>query len=759
MRLSAVIYILLMVYGTFLPSGAAIAQSDTNPVRIETISIEGNRRVAVATILAYLPIKVGDLATSSAINTAVERLFETDLFADINIGMNDAVLQIDLVENPIINRVNIEGNEAIKDDKLLEFLNIQPRRVYSSELAIEGAKRLLAVYQASGRYAAVVEPQIIKLDENRVDLIFLVDEGPLIKISSITFSGNQRYSDYALRSVIASREKRWWAIFSATDKYDEGRLEYDDRLLRQFYLSRGYADIDVTRAQGGLLPDRSGFAVTFLLSEGERYKVGEIDITSEIENVDLAQMAALFDFGDDRWYDVRKLELGLLAISNALGEEGYAFVDVIPEVMTDPETATLQIAITIGEARKNFIERIEIINNTRTTDTVVRRELELVEGDAFNSLKLERSIRNVRNLGFFADVGVRNMRGSSDEQTVTEIEVEEQSTGEFSVGLGYSSLDKTNFSVGINERNFLGTGRSVEATLGLSESSTDLRLSLSEPYLFGRDLNGRASIFNQKTKSNSTTITSTGVDFGVGFTAANSIYHRVGYKLAQAKTTNTSTTAKSITGENGKTLLQSSVRYTVGRDTRDNRFDPSEGHLLEVSEELSGFGGDVTHSKTIFSASYYKPFLFNALVIGASGEVGHINGLGNNVTQSQRFFLGGGNVRGFDSGGIGPRDEGNNEAVGGNNKYSGTFEVVSSVGLSKDLGVRWTVFSDYGSVWDTDYPQGVKGATDSSLRASLGVGFLWDTALGPLSFYWADAITKTSYDRLKRFQFNIGTRL
>jgi outer membrane protein insertion porin family len=519
MRFAAVFFIVVMMGASLLSSSPVTAQSTTDNQRIEAIEITGNKRVAAGTVLSYLPLRVGDLVTAGSMNTAVARLFDTDLFEDISLEMVDGVLRVTIAENPIINRVNIEGNDVITDEKLLEFLDIQPRRVYTRKMAIEGAQRLLRVYQAGGRYAAVVEPQIIKLDENRIDLVFKVDEGPLIKISSITFSGNQLFSDSKLKTVIASREKRWWAILSATDKYDEGRLEYDARLLRQFYLARGYADINVTRVRGGLLPDRTGFAVTFLLEEGLRYKVGDIEITSEIENIDLELMKAQFDFGDDSWYDVRALEQGLLDITNELGNYGYAFVDVLPEIVTDAETGLAKILVKIGEARKNYVERIEIINNTRTTDTVIRRELELVEGDAFNSLKLERSLRNVRNLGYFADVSVRNIVGSSPEQTVTEIDVEEQSTGELSLGLGYSSLDKASFNVGIVERNFLGTGRGLDASIGTSGSRTDIRLGISEPYLLGRNLRGSATVFNQQINQNSTDIEKTGFDFGIGFTA------------------------------------------------------------------------------------------------------------------------------------------------------------------------------------------------------------------------------------------------
>lgn len=759
MRVYLAIILFLAMVGTAITPQPSYAQSSGDTVRLEEIVVSGNRRVAVGTVLSYLPLQTGDLVSQSAINVALDQLYQTELFKDINIQLDGTVLRIEVQENPIINRVNIEGNDALADERLLEVLDVQPRRVYTRQLALNGAKRLLDIYKASGRFAAVVEPQIIELDENRVDLAFVVDEGPLIKIKSITFNGNDRFSDYALRGAISSRVNRWWAVFSSSDKYDEGRLDYDVRLLRQYYLARGYADINVSRVKGGLLPDRTGFAVTFLLEEGPRYKVGDITVDSEIENVDLDELKSLISFGDDDWYDVRQLEQGLLDITNKLGTLGYAFVDVSPDVVTDPETQTLALNISIGKAQKNYVERIEIIDNSRTQDRVVRREFELVEGDAFNQLKLDRSIRNVRNLGYFREVSVRNLEGSSPDQTITEVTVEEQSTGELSVGVGYSSIDKATFSLGINERNFLGTGRSLEATLGLSDSRTDFRLGMTEPYLFGRNLTGSGAFFNEKVKQGGTSTTQTGFDFGIGFSAADDIYHRIGYELSQAKTSTTSSTATSVTGENGANVLKSAASYTVGKDTRDNRFDPSEGFLMEVSEELAGLGGDATYSKTTARAAYYKPFLFNRVVLGVKGRGGYVTGLGEKVTQSQRFILGGRLVRGFAGAGIGPRDIGNKAAVGGNQYYAGSAEIVSDLGLSKDLGVRWTVFTDVGSTWGTDYPSGVEGASDSGMRSSLGFGILWDTVLGPLSFYWADPTSKKTYDKTKRFQFTIGTRL
>ena len=754
----ALIFVCLLVYALGSPP-QAMAQSNDSQVTVDEIVISGNKRVAVGTVLSYLPVRVGDRVTRSSLSIALERLFETELFKDIDIALDGRVLRVTVVENPIINRINIEGNDVLSDERLMEFLDIQPRRVYTRELALEATQRLLDIYQASGRYAAVVEPQIIELDENRVDLAFVVDEGPLIKISSITFSGNEMFADRVLKRTISSRERKWWAFFSTGDKYDEARLDYDVRLLRQFYLSRGYADIEVSRVQGGLLPDRTGFAVNFILEEGQRYRVEDIAINSEIENIDLEALRQSFDFGEEGWYDVRALEQGLLDITNTLGSFGYAFVNVDPEVVTNPETGLLDISVNIGKARKNFVERIEIVNNVRTLDSVIRREFELVEGDAFNQVKLDKSIRNVRNLGFFSDVSVRNLTGSGADQTITEITVEEQSTGELSLGIGYSSLESASLMLGVDERNFLGTGRAFSFSFDVSNKRSNVRIGVAEPYLFGRNLTGRASVFNDRVKQSSVSINRTGFDVGVSFDAAEDYYHRVDYELSQSKTTEKSSKATSITGENGKTILKSAASYTVGQDRRDNRYDPTEGTLLELRQELAGLGGDAQFYKVTARAAYYRPFNFNTFFFGTRGRIGTVAGLGEDVTQSQRFFLGGREVRGFDYSGIGPRDTGSKAAVGGNSVMSGAVELVSSAGISQDLNMRWTIYSDFGSVWGTDFPTGVTGANDNSIRTSVGVGLLWDTVVGPLSFYWAKPVSKESHDQTKTFQFNIGTRL
>ena len=737
----------------------AVAQTTNETVTVSEIAISGNSRVSDSTISAYLPVRVGDAISEDSLDNAIDSLFATKLFNDVTINIEGTRISIAVVENPIVNRVNIEGNDVLDDERLLAELDIQPRRVFTRKVAVDATQKLLEIYRLSGRYAAEITPQVIRLDNNRVDLIFEVDEGPLIKVTSISFIGNETFSDFALRQVISSRQARWWAFLSSVDKYDESRLDYDARLLRQFYLGRGYANIEIKRAQGGLLADRSGFALTFEIDEGTRYKLRDVSFTSQITDIDVSKFRDDIPLEKGDWYNVKGLEQGLLNVTNSLGNLGYAFVDVRPQVTPDTDSNELDIEISIGEGRKNYIERIEVVNNSRTRDTVIRRELEVVEGDPYNQLKLDKSLQNIKNLGFFRTVDISTVRGSADNQTIAKINVEEQSTGDFSIGVGYSSLDKSTVSLGINERNFLGSGRGLKFSSSLSESRSDYRLGLTEPYFLDRDLRSSAEIFNQKLENSTLTTKSTGVNLGVAFDAADDYYHRIGYELSSADSTQSSTTATSLTGEENKDLLRSALSYTIGRSTLDNRFDPTEGYLYELDETVSGLGGDVTFMKTSVRASYFKPLNFNSFILGVRGRAGFVDGLGEKVTQSARFYLGGRTVRGFDSSGIGPLDTGTNSAVGGNYMYSATAEIVSSYGLSEDLGVRWTVFSDIGSVWDTDYPSGVTGANDDSLRQSVGVGFLWDTAIGPLTFYWADAVSKSSHDQLKRFQFNIGTRL
>lgn len=748
---------LLIPYFAFIMIIGHIGIAQSQEVTISDIVIEGTKRVSPSTVQSYMPVQVGDEISPSRLNSIITSLFATDLFHDVQIRLDGDRLIVTLDENPIINRVNIEGNDVLEDEQLLEILNIRPRRVFTRNIALEGKAILMEVYRQSGRYAAKIEPKIIELPDKRVDLIFEVNEGPLIKISKIKFIGNQQFSDRALRNVITSREKKWYIFLSSNDKYDPARLALDEQNLRQFYLRNGYADFSIIRSSGELLPDRSGFVLTFHVQEGDQYTISDVIIDSKIESVDkdILISEATLEIGEV--YDVRVMEDTLTRITDKLGEFGFAFVNVEPDFELDEEKATIAIKINIDRAKRNFVEEIKIIANDRTLDRVIRRRFELVEGDSFNQLKLTNSIRNIRNLGYFSNVSSRVLPGSSSEQSIVEVEVEEQATGSFSLGFGYSSVDEGSFQIGIEESNFLGTGRGVRANVSVSGNSSEYRIGITEPYVFDRNLLGRIDVFREEDSYSDVTLEIQGFDTTLGFRAKNNYYHSLGYRLAETQTKTTSSTATSTSGDEGAQLL-SEVSYSLQQDKRDNRFDPREGYYWRVSNGLAGVGGDVQFIKTVVEGQYFMPFNFKRFVLGLGGEIGIVDGLGENVSRSNRFIIGGKQVRGFDRDGLGPRDTGDDSAIGGNKYYAGTINLISDYGLDPDLGIRWTVFYDFGSLWGTDYPTGVTGADDNDLRSSFGYGFLWDTAIGPLTFFWSVPLSEKSYDNTQEFQFSIGGR-
>ena len=753
-RFSVVFACVLLMLSSMMTLPAR-AQSDG--VLINQIDVVGAQRIDPETILAYTPINVGDTVSSSDLNNVLSSLFSTNLFNDVNLEVNENKLIITVDENPIINRIAIEGNDVLSDERLLEFLNIKPRRVFTNKLALETKATLIEIYRQSGRYAATIEPKIIELPDKRVDLVFEVDEGPLVKIQKIKFIGNNEYSDRALRGVIQSRETKWYVLFTPDDKYDVGRLKLDAQKLRQFYLQNGFADIEVVQSQGELKADRSGFVLTFVIEEGGVYTVNDINITSEIDGVDIEELYAVNSLELGEEYDIRLLEDSLSNITNKLGELGFAFVDVVPDIKLNKESLTLDVDITIGAARRNYVEAINIKGNDRTLDSVVRRKFELVEGDSFNQLRLTRSERSIRNLGFFSDVSVKVLPGSSPEQSVVDVEVDETSTGSFQIGFGYSTFDQGSLSVGIRENNFLGTGRGARANLTVSDKKTNFRAGFTEPYLFDRNLLGSFDIFKQDNKYSDVKIEQQGGEVGLSFSAYNDYRHRFGYIIAETKTNTSSTKAASTSGDEGA-LLMSEVSYSLTQDKRDSRFDAREGYLWNITESVAGIGGDVQYLRSTVRGQYLYPMFYKRAVLGFDAEAGIIDGLGDKVARSTRFLIGGRKVRGFDAGGIGPRDTGDNSAIGGNKYYTGSVNLISDLGLDPDLGVRWTVFADAGAVWDTDYPSGVKGANDNDPRTSFGYGFLWDTAIGPMSFFWAHPIDKQTYDKTRTFQFSFGGR-
>lgn len=727
---------------------------------VAEIRIEGNQRIEDATLRTYLQIAPGDEVDASRIDRTLKSLFATGLFADVNITVDGRVVVIEVVENPIINRIAFEGNRRLEDDELQAEVDLRPRVVFTRTRVQNSVQRIVQLYQNNGRFGVVVEPKIIRQPQNRVDVVFEVDEGELTKIEKINFIGNKQYSDRTLRGEIASREEAFWRVLTSNDRYNPDRIAFDREQLRRFYLARGYADFQVTSSAAELSPDRDKFYVTFNLFEGERYRFGEIDFDIRIDDFDAATLDELVATETGEVYNAEEVDETVLDVTFEVGRLGYAFAQVIPDVERDEENRLINITYVVEEGPRVYVERIDIVGNVRTLDKVVRREFRLAEGDAFNTAKLRRSRGRIQGLGFFSSVDVETLPGSSEDRSQIRVTVTEQSTGELSFGAGYSTDAQFVGNVGVTERNLLGRGQTLRLGFTLSADDQRLDLSFTEPYFLDREIAAGFDIFrveedNQDTSSFDELVT--GIRLRAGFPYNDSLFQRLRYTIQEEEITNLGDdVSQAVRDAEGESLL-SVVGHTLIYEKRDNRLLPTEGYYLELGNDVAGLGGDEAFFQTRTRQEYHHPF-FDEMVVGSIRlEQGAIAGLGEDVTLANRFSLGGASLRGFESDGIGPRDTETDDTVGGNLYYRGSVEVRFPIPfVPDDIGLMGRVWNDFGSLWQTD--DDISTIDDGhALRAAAGLGLTWASPFGPVSVDFGEAYMKEDFDDTESFRFSFGT--
>ena len=729
--------------------------------KVSEIRIEGNMRVDRETILAFISLEEGSDYNPEDINLTLKELYKTGFFENVEVLDENNIVTIIVTENSIINLIGFEGNKRFEDEILSEIIQLKKNQIFSKKIVSDAVSKIIELYKTQGRFGTSIIPKIVMLEGKRVDLVFEIEEGPLYNVKNISFVGNKVFSDRRLKEVITTKQTAWWRFITTSDNYNPDRLEIDVSKLREFYFTRGFVKFNILKKQGDLLPDRNGFSVLFLLSEGKRYKISSIKIKSTILDLPDINFRNLVPVNDNDWYNVKKLEKGISNINNSLADLGFAFSDIKPEFNIDEENSSIELILNISQGKKNYIEYINITGNSRTLDSVIRREIQLVEGDPFNRLKISRSEKNIKNLGFFKKVNVKAETGSKPNQANLNIDVEEQATGDVSLGIAYSTFDEFSTSFGISEKNFLGKGQRAKFSLSLSDQRQNFSAGLTQPYLFNRNLTGSFDLFNNTVTDTSADqrTKSLGFTSGAGFSSANDFFHNFSYTLQNVETEKLDSNDNKISTDGGKLL--SSLGYRISKDTRDNRFNPSSGYYYALSEQFAGLGGDINYLSSILRGSYYYKYDYVDMVVGFSGEYGNIKGLDENISKSNRFFLGGRKVRGFDSSGIGPRvsESSSSSAVGGNNYYAGRFALRSGIGFPSETGIQWTVFTDFGTLWGVDdTADNYSLATDQKeIRISFGYGFQWETPIGPLTFTWADAIKKESYDQLQKFEFRLGS--
>ena len=726
---------------------------------INQVVVVGNQRIEPETIASYMTIHAGDPFEVREIDDSLKSLFATGLFADVTIRREGDALVVQVVENPIINRIAFEGNRSLDSEDLEAEVQLRPRTVYTRTKVQSDVARILELYRRDGHFNATVEPKVIIQEQNRIDLVFEIDEGDATIVREINFIGNDNYSDGTLRETVLSKETAWYRFLSSDDTYDPDRLSFDQELLRRFYLSRGFADFRVESVVADLTPDRREFFITFTIEEGPRYEFGEITVVSEMINVDPVQVEGFVYTDPGDWYDAAEVEEIAQEMTLELGGQGVAFVQVRPRAQRDRENLTIGVDYVITETDPLYVERIDIVGNFRTADNVIRREFKLAEGDAFNLARLQRSELQVRSLDYFNVVEVTQIPGTQPDTTIIEVAVEEKSTGELSIGAGFSTFDSVMFNISIRERNLLGNGQRLSLDLALSGRRQTVDISFTEPYFLDRDLEAGCDLFRRRLDlrdESSFVQENLGGILRMSYPVTDNLRQTLFYTLQSVTVEDVDPTASVFVQEQEGTSITSALGKQLDYDRRNDPINPTSGYLLQQGTDLAGFGGTEKYLRNRVGASIFYPFAQD-WTGNLRGEAGLIQGLaGEDVSIADRFFVGGNSLRGFEPAGIGPRDLATGDSLGGNVFWTSTAELTLPLGLPRELGLLGRVFTDWGSLFELD-STGPTVADDSTPRGAVGVGLSYNSPLGPILLDFSHAVVKQDYDRTEVFRFSFGT--
>ncbi|HEX8063500.1 MAG TPA: outer membrane protein assembly factor BamA [Allosphingosinicella sp.] len=723
---------------------------------IRSIVVTGNQRLEPETIVSYVKLRVGEPYDRERLDEALRDLYATDLFADVAIRDNAGSLSIEVRESPVVNRIVLEGNKRLKDEKITPEIRLAPRQIFSRAKARADVARIIELYRRQGRFAATVEPKIVQLEQNRVDVVYEISEGPKSGIRQINILGNEKFGDGELRGEMVTKRTGLLSFLGSGDVYDPDRLAFDQQKLRMFYLTNGYADFRVVSAVAELTSDRRDFIITYVVEEGERYKFADVKVESAIRDFSGEGLTKLLPMKNGDWYNAKLVEDTVTSLNESAGLFGYAFADVQPNFRRDKESKTMSVTFNVAETPRVYVERIDVSGNTLTRDKVIRREFRIAEGDPFNSVRVKRSRDRIQSLGFFQEnLEIEQTQGSAPDRVILSTALEEKATGQLQISAGFSSLERFLLNLSIEQRNFRGMAQTLRASVNYSSYSKSVELGFTEPYLFDRnfavgfDLFRRDySSFNFVNNNRNTTYkqVSTGGQIRGGMPLTEYMQLGVRYGLNfDDVTLDRSTFFTDPDGAGplpafcdplrvGRYLCDaigkrttSSIGYSLLYDSTDNRLRPTRGHRLTLNQDFAGLGGDVKYLRTKANAAKYWN-LGGGLIFSTSVEAGYIHSFENDPGPDQdpvrlvdRFFLGEPQIRGFDIRGIGPRVQripydanGNpvtdrkqivDDAIGGRAYYVGRAELEIPVGSSiREMGLRPSVFVDVGALFGLKNP-------------------------------------------------------
>lgn len=740
-----------------------IAHQSCFAFEVKKILVNGNERITTDAVLSYLQFDVGEDINEDNINDALKDLYATGFFKDINIERTDNTIIINLKENPAIRKIEFVGNKKIEEKDLKEALLNQPRTTFSEtnlKMEIDSMKEL---YLRKGLVDVCITYEI-KTNDESIDIIYNIDEGKVKYIKKIDFEGNCAFSKYRLRKVIASKEKVFWRLFTSVDTYDADRLEYDSELLRQFYLNKGYYDFNITELKVEKDENSGCYIINFIICEGPVYRICNISIESEVKEVDIPTLNKKLTFCPNDVYSEKQIWKAINNITDYLNDLGYAFVDVEPMITKNSSDNTVDICFKIKRSPKVYVRYINIKNNTRTLDKVIRREMVIDEGDPFNASKVKRSVQKIKNLGFFNNVDIKNVRTEEFDKIDMDLEVEETSTGEIHLGAGYTTGKDEGVSglFNIREKNFLGRGFETALSFMVGQYNSDASFSFIDPYFLDQRLKAGIKIFankqNRKDVSNYT-FEGKGAIVSATYYPIEYLAHTLSYNVDTEKVTGVPPSASIFMQSQQGERLRSMVGQSFVYNRLDDDFDPTSGYAFILSQNYAGVGGDVYYLQN--EGNITKYFSFNderedKIILKIVGRAGNIKSLRSKALNiSNRIFLGQDDIRGFDTAGIGPRYKGTDESLGGNKYVLTKVELISPPMIA---GIQFFAFHDAATLIGLEKNMFKPDIFYSTKwRASYGAGFKVNSGLGPLVIDFGKAYRKENFDKIRVFRLSYST--
>lgn len=742
-------------------------QAQAQEYQFNTVQINGNARIGDSAILSRAGIARGKVISGGQLNDAYQNLQSSGLFETVSIEPRGGTLVITVVEFPTINRISFEGNARIKDEALAEVINSNERRVFNPTQAEKDANAIAEAYSNDGRIAARVQPKIIKRDQNRVDLVFEIFEGDNVEIERLSFVGNRVYSDRRLRRVLGTKQAGLFRRLVKRDTFVPERTELDRQLLRDFYLSRGYVDMRISAVNAQLTEERDGYFVQYNVQEGQQFKFGTLTVTSTINGVSPDTYRNIIKTKTGAVYSPSLVETDIARMERQAIRDGVDFLRVEPVVTRNDRDQTLDIEYRITRGPRIFVERIDIEGNTTTLDRVVRRQFDSVEGDPFNPREIRESAERIRALGYFETAEVNAREGSSPEQVVVDVNVEEKPTGALNFGGSFSTNDGVGVAISFSESNFLGRGQQLSLSVSTATDARRYGISFVEPSLLGRDVAFGLNLDYAETNSSYSTFDTNRFVFqpSIAFPVSENGRLQLRYTyddlemIERGTAVNGPVIADDITAGS---QVASSVGYVYSYDTRRAGLDPTSGILVQFGQDFAGVGGDSKYFKTTAKVIGEKRIFNEEVTLRATLEGGALSWSGGNNRVSDRFILGPSIMRGFDPGGIGPRDQsvGFDDPLGGNLYVVARFEAEFPLGLPEEYGIGGGVFYDVGNLWnldDVNFNGGTVVGESGSFRHVIGVSLFWETPVGPLQFNVSKALKKETFDQEQKFEVTLRT--